>query len=44
LLGDPLKIDLAAELQKQTKLSMAWIAKELHAGAHFSCLGECGRV
>jgi hypothetical protein len=34
LLSDPLKIELAAELQKQTKLSMAWIAKELHAGAH----------
>ena len=31
--GDPLKIELAAELRKQTAMSMAWIAKELNAGA-----------
>jgi hypothetical protein len=31
--GDPLKIELAAELRKQTALSMGWIAKELNAGA-----------
>ena len=31
--GDPLKIELAAELRKQTAMSMGWIAKELNAGA-----------
>jgi hypothetical protein len=31
--GDPLKIELASELRKQTAMSMAWIAKELNAGA-----------
>jgi len=31
--GDPLKIDLAAELRKQTPMSMGWIARELNAGA-----------
>ena len=30
--GDPLKIELAAELRKQTAMSMGWIAKELNAG------------
>lgn len=30
--GDPLKIELAAELRKQTPMSMAWIAQELNAG------------
>lgn len=30
--GDPLKIALAAELRKQTPLSMGWIAQELNAG------------
>jgi hypothetical protein len=29
----PLKIELAAELRKQTAISMGWIAKELNAGA-----------
>lgn len=31
--GDPLKIELAAELRKQTSMSMSWIARELNAGA-----------
>ena len=31
--GDSLKIELAAELRKQTAMSMGWIAKELNAGA-----------
>lgn len=31
--GDPLKIELAAELRKKTTMSMGWIAKELNAGA-----------
>jgi len=31
--GDLLKMGLAAELRKQTAMSMAWIAKELNAGA-----------
>ena len=31
--GDPLKIELAAELRKQTPMSMGWIARELNAGA-----------
>jgi REP element-mobilizing transposase RayT len=31
--GDPLKIELASELRKQTAMSMGWIAKELNAGA-----------
>ena len=31
--GDPLKIELAAELRKQTAMSMGRIAKELNAGA-----------
>ena len=31
--GDPLKIELAAELRKQTSMSMRWIARELNAGA-----------
>jgi hypothetical protein len=31
--GDALKIQLAGELRKNTAMSMAWIAKELHAGA-----------
>ncbi|MEN9469705.1 MAG: hypothetical protein RL630_1438 [Verrucomicrobiota bacterium] len=31
--GDALKIELAGELRKNTAMSMAWIAKELHAGA-----------
>jgi len=30
--GDPLKISLAAELRKQTPMSMGWIAQELNAG------------
>ena len=30
--GDTLKIELAAELRKQTAMSMGWIAKELNAG------------
>jgi hypothetical protein len=30
--GDTLKIGLAAELRKQTAMSMGWIAKELNAG------------
>jgi putative transposase len=31
--GDLLKMELAAELRKQTAMSMGWIAKELNAGA-----------
>ena len=31
--GDPLKIELVAELRKQTTMSMAWITKEINAGA-----------
>ena len=31
--GDPLKMELAAEIRKQTSMTMAWIAKELNAGA-----------
>jgi hypothetical protein len=31
--GDALKIELAGELRKNTAMPMAWIAKELHAGA-----------
>jgi hypothetical protein len=31
--SDALKIELAGELRKHTAMSMAWIAKELHAGA-----------
>ena len=31
--GDPLKMELASELRKQTAMSMGWIAKELNAGA-----------
>jgi hypothetical protein len=31
--GDSLKIELVAELRKQTVMSMGWIAKELNAGA-----------
>ena len=31
--GDALKIELAGELRKNTAMSMAWIANELHAGA-----------
>jgi hypothetical protein len=31
--GDALKIKLAGELRKNTAMSMAWIANELHAGA-----------
>jgi hypothetical protein len=31
--GDTLKIELAGELRKNTAMSMAWIANELHAGA-----------
>ena len=31
--GNPLKIELAGELRKHTAMSMARIAKELHAGA-----------
>ena len=31
--GDPLKIELAAELRKQSAMSMRWIARELNAGA-----------
>jgi len=31
--GDPLKIELAAELRKQSAMSMGWIARELNAGA-----------
>jgi hypothetical protein len=30
--GDPLKMELAAELRKQTTMTMVWIAKELNAG------------
>jgi hypothetical protein len=30
--GDSLKMELAAELRKQTAMSMGWIAKELNAG------------
>jgi DNA-binding Lrp family transcriptional regulator len=30
--GDPLKMELAAELRKQTTITMVWIAKELNAG------------
>jgi hypothetical protein len=30
--GDPLKMELAAELQKQTTMTMVWIAKEPNAG------------
>jgi len=31
--GDKMKIQLAAELRKQTTMTMAWIARELNAGA-----------
>jgi hypothetical protein len=31
--GDPLKMELAAEIRKQTSMTMAWIAKEFNAGA-----------
>jgi hypothetical protein len=31
--GHPLKIELVAELRKQTTMSMAWITKEIKAGA-----------
>lgn len=31
-MGDPLKIELAGELRKQTAVSMGGIAKELNAG------------
>ena len=31
--GNPLKIEVAAELRKQTAVSMGWIANELNAGA-----------
>ncbi len=30
--GDPLKMELAAELRKRTAMSVGWIAKELNAG------------
>jgi hypothetical protein len=31
--GDLLKMELAAELRKQTAMSMGWSARELNAGA-----------
>ena len=31
--GDLLKMEMAAELRKQTAMSMGWIARELNAGA-----------
>jgi hypothetical protein len=31
--GDLLKMELAAELRKQTAMSMGWIARKLNAGA-----------
>jgi hypothetical protein len=31
--GDLLKMELAAELRKQTAMSMGWIARELNSGA-----------
>jgi hypothetical protein len=30
--GDLLKMEMAAELRKQTAMSMGWIARELNAG------------
>ena len=42
--GDALKIELAGELRKNTAMSMAWIANELHAGAPnsvWNALAKC---
>ena len=42
--GDELKIELAGELRKNTAMSMAWIANELHAGAPnsvWNALAKC---
>ena len=42
--GDPLKIELAAELRKQKAMSMGWIAKELNAGSPKSVWNEMRRL
>jgi len=42
--GDSLKIELVAELQKQTAMSMGWIAKELNAGASNSIWNAMRRL
>ena len=42
--GDPIKIKLAAELRKQTSMSVRWIARELNAGAPNSAWNAMRRL
>ena len=42
--GDLLKMEMAAELRKQTAMSMGWIARELNAGAPNSAQNAMRRL